>query len=510
MIGSGIAGLSAALTAAQRGRVALITKGALSDGCTRWAQGGFAAALGDDDSPALHAQDTIEAGRGLCDPEAVRLLTESAAAAVQRLTAWGVRFDRATDGRLALGREAAHSCARIVHAQGDATGWAIESTLAQRVIQSDAVDVFEGWTAVRLLVDEGRCRGVECADSSGRLHRIHSAAVVLATGGAGQLWLNTTNPEQASGDGVALAWEAGADVASMEFVQFHPTALNLEGAPHFLISEAVRGEGGQIVNARGERFLLAADPRGELAPRDIVSRTIWQELQGSDAVAVYLDCSPFADRAAQRFPTITATLREQGIDFGRDLVPIAPAAHYLIGGVRTDLDGATSIPGLFACGEVASTGVHGANRLASNSLLEGAVLGPRAAEAALRTAAESPGSIESTSEILDTQPSPEGGLLAILRAAMWRGAGIVRDAEGLGETLELTRRLQDEASSESSLSGRRLQLAAICAGLVCEAALNREESRGTHFRSDHPNPSDQWPGVQVMHRERGTDRGDHT
>ncbi|HZB97731.1 MAG TPA: L-aspartate oxidase, partial [Candidatus Sulfotelmatobacter sp.] len=389
-MGSGIAGLEAALSAASRARVAVVSKGSIDEGCSRWAQGGIAAAVGREDSPEDHYADTIAAGRGLCDPAAVRVLVEEGPARIRELIEWGVGFDT-QEGELMLAREAAHNRARILHARGDQTGLEIENALITRLRSTD-VDVFERHHLLGLLEDgQGRCRGVAVHDVDEATPRWLAAnAVILASGGAGQLWRHTTNPGSATGDGLAVGFEAGAELESLEFIQFHPTALALEGAPRFLISEAVRGEGALIVNRQGRRFLLDRDPRGELAARDVVAQAIWKELRASGEDSVYLDCRPLAELASVRFPTIHSTCLAYGIDISRDLVPIAPAAHYLIGGVRTDLQARTSVPGLYACGEVASSGVHGANRLASNSLLESVVFARRAALAALEDVAELP------------------------------------------------------------------------------------------------------------------------
>ena len=390
VVGSGIAGLYAALTAAPRARVAVVTKGALDDGCSRFAQGGIAAAVGDGDSPELHFEDTIAAGRGLCHPEAVRVLVEEGPARIRQLIDWGVVFDT-QDGELLLAQEAAHSRPRILHARGDATGLEVETALIRR-LRSGGARVVEhaDVTAIRTTRTGLHGRVITTNSSPAHTTTLTAAAVVLASGGASRLWRNSTNPHSATGDGVALGYAAGADVAGMEFAQFHPTALAIEGAPRFLISEAVRGEGARIVNRDGHRFVLDADPRGELAGRDVVARAIWEELLRSGEPCVYLDCSPLGARAAMRFPTIASTCAKYGLDIARDLIPVAPAAHYMIGGVRTDLDGATTVPGLYACGEVANSGVHGANRLASNSLLESLVFSKRAVQAALGWAAESP------------------------------------------------------------------------------------------------------------------------
>jgi L-aspartate oxidase len=504
----------AALSAAPRARVAVVTKAALDEGCSRYAQGGIAAAVAADDSPELHFEDTVAAGRGLCDERAVRILVEEAPRRIRELVEWGVGFDT-QDGALMVGREAAHSRPRILHARGDGTGLAIETALIAGLDRLPAhnVDVYERHHATRLLLDaDGRCTGVECIDGdTGRPRHFAAGAIVLASGGAGRLWRYTTNPEPATGDGIALAWEAGAEVAGMEFVQFHPTALALEGAPRFLISEAVRGEGAQVVNADGERFLLDADPRGELAPRDVVAQAIWRELQRSGAPAVYLDCAPLRDRAAVRFPTIHRTCLQFGIDISRDRIPIAPAAHYLIGGVRTDLHGATTVDGLYACGEVASSGVHGANRLASNSLLESVVFAHRAVAAALDSTAERRPAVAhvaatngSNANATSTDDQPDvAALTDRLRHTMWEQVGLVRDAEGLDTAATAVDDIIQNCDGAERLDAVALRAAAVTASLVVAAAAARTESRGAHLRSDFPQSDDaRWLGTWVMQKDR--------
>jgi L-aspartate oxidase len=518
VVGSGIAGLVAALAAASRARVAVITKAALDEGCSRYAQGGIAAAVGPEDTPELHFADTVAAGRGLCDERAVRVLVEEAPRRVRELVEWGVGFDT-QDGVLMVGREAAHSRPRILHARGDATGLAIETALIAGLDRPrHAVDVYERHHATRLLLDsKGNCRGLECVDGdTGQTRSVAANAVVLASGGAGRLWRCTTNPEPATGDGIALAWEAGAAIAGMEFVQFHPTALAIEGAPRFLISEAVRGEGAVVVNAQGERFLFDSDDRGELAPRDVVAQSIWRELSRSGEPCVYLDCAPLRDRAALRFPTIHRTCLQFGIDITRDRIPIAPAAHYLIGGVRTDLDGATSVDGLYACGEVASSGVHGANRLASNSLLESVVFAHRAIDAALRRNAELPpphhddvvaisgqnaGSAGSAST--DTGEPDVARLTDRLRSVMWEHVGLVRDAAGLESAASAVDDIIHSCDGSGRLEATALRAAATTASLVVAAATARTESRGAHLRSDFPESEARWLGTWVMQKNRG-------
>jgi L-aspartate oxidase len=506
VVGSGIAGLAAALTAAPRTRVLVIAKGLFDAGCTWFAQGGIAAAVGAGDSPALHFQDTMAAGRGLCDEAAVRILTEEAPVRVADLVGWGVVFDSRGDA-VDLHQEAAHSRPRVLHAGGDATGAAIEAALMARLRES-GVDILEGHAVTRLLVGDEGCTGVEVCDlSSGNRMAIGAGAVILATGGAAALWRRTTNPAGATGDGVALAFEAGADVADLEFVQFHPTVLAIDGAPPFLISEAVRGEGALVVDAAGRRFLTEADPRGELAPRDVVSQAIWDELARSGAPSVLLDCTPLGDALADRFPTVVATCRSHGIDPATTPIPIAPAAHYTIGGVVTDLDGATTVRGLYACGEVARTGVHGANRLASNSLMEGLVFGRRAALAAVsRCAGRSPGAV------CELPASPvRSGLTHLaaeqeLRELMWVACGMSRTGAGLAGAAAVIESMSETAGSPLTVAGRRRQLAQTTARLVVEAALTRQESRGAHHRGDFPESSDRWHASRVMRSETGVNR----
>jgi L-aspartate oxidase len=486
----------------------VVAKGPVDDGATRWAQGGIAAAVADDDSAQIHFDDTVAAGRGLCDEDAVRVLVTDGPQRVRELAARGAGFD-SDPGGLLVGREAAHTRNRIVHAGGDATGREVEAALVRRLRQSGATVIENVHVTTLLVDDEGRCAGVELRnrDGAGVPRVLGAGAVILASGGAGQLWRNTTNPAAATGDGVALAWDVGAEVASMEFMQFHPTALALDGAPRFLISEAMRGEGAHVVDAAGERFLFDADPRGELAGRDVVSRAIWKRLLRDGEDHVYLDCRPLGAGVRTRFPTITATCRAHGIDITAAPIPIAPAAHYLIGGVRTDVDGATSLPGLFACGEVASTGVHGANRLASNSLLEGMVFGHRAAVGALHDIAERP--VAPPRRRADDEPSAPGtagetaAARARLRDAMWEGCGLVRDATGLRAALDAVEEIAVTIPGRGSLDAVRLHQSTTTAALVCRAALLREESRGAHTRADFPSTRDSWHGVLVMQKERG-------
>src|SRR5687767_2432770 len=379
VIGSGIAGLRAAIALAEAGEVVVLTKAEPAESNTGYAQGGIAAAIGADDSPDLHARDTLAAGDGLCDEDAVRLLVSDGPRYVRELIEWGAAFDREADGRPSLGREGAHSVRRVLHAR-DATGRELARVLWLRVAAHPRVRVFKDALATDLIVRDGVCRGAVFLE--GAVSRAAEArATLLATGGAGQVFRETTNPSIATGDGIAMAFEAGARGADLEFVQFHPTVLNVEGAPRFLLSEALRGEGAWLVNEAGERFVQRYEPAGDLASRDLVARAIVREAERTGS-PIYLHLAHLdPDYVHARFPTIAQACHVAGLDLAADRIPVSPAAHYVMGGVETDLDGRTSLPGLLAAGEVACTGVHGANRLASNSLLEGLVFGARAAAA---------------------------------------------------------------------------------------------------------------------------------
>ncbi|MDQ6746836.1 MAG: L-aspartate oxidase [Candidatus Dormibacteraeota bacterium] len=495
----------AALHAARAGTVQLLTRTALSESNSFYAQGGIAAAVGDNDSVESHVADTLAVGRGLCDREAVQVLAEEGPARIRELVELGVRFDR-DGGRLALGREAAHSAARIVHAGGDTTGAEIQRGLHQALADA-GVATLEGNLVRRLLVEDGHCAGAE-VEIDGRAVEHRARAVILAAGGGGSLFSYTTNPPTADGSSAALAYQAGAELMDMEFFQFHPTALRLAGAPSFLISEAVRGEGAILVNDDGRRF-MAGFPQAELAPRDVVAREIWAEMKRQRSTCVHLDLRHIPpDRVRTRFPQIYATCLRFGIDITSDLVPVAPAAHYMIGGVRTDTWGATSLPGLYACGEAACCGVHGANRLASNSLLESVVFSRRSAQAAARyvageahvvarvpavVGAEGAQGNRTAGQPLQGPPLPRTEATASgeeLPDLMWRAAGLIRTGEGLAQALV---RLGDGSASPQHLSAR----------LMCEAALLRTESRGAHYRLDHPDTSDPWRGHIVLQREAG-------
>ncbi|MCS3441844.1 L-aspartate oxidase [Microbacterium phyllosphaerae] len=491
VVGSGIAGLTAALHAQEAGHaVTVVTKGALGDGCTGYAQGGVAGMYGPEDSASQHASDTISAGAGLSDPAAVAVLVQDAAARIAELIARGVAFDRSPEGELLLGREAAHSHARIVHAGGDATGAAIARALVAATRHA-AITVVEHAFLADLIITHGEARGIRVL-VDGAVSDLAADAVILATGGAGHLYAHTTNPTGTTGDGIAAALRAGAAVADLEFMQFHPTIL-AEG-PAFLVSEAVRGEGATLIDVDGRRFVFDIHPDGELAPRDVVSRAIARQAaaQGSP---VRLDATMLGARMlAHRFPTIDRVTRERGFDWSVAPIPVTPAAHYLMGGVVTDLDGRTSIPGLFAVGEAARTGVHGANRLASNSLLEGAVFGARAAAAVSTpwtTSAASP-SAETPSTGRGASPLPHVDGTPFSRAAlqrlMWDDVGLLRAEEGLERALDSLTLWLSAAAAPVTVAEREDANLLLLAVSTASAALARTESVGAHYRDPVASP----------------------
>jgi L-aspartate oxidase len=484
VIGSGIAGLRAALALAGTGRVIVATKADPRESNTGYAQGGIAVALGADDSPALHAADTIRAGDGLCDERAVRTLVEDGPRYVQELVAWGVRFDRDPDGRLAFGREAAHSVRRVLHA-GDATGREIARVLWERVSALPSVQVLNDALVIELIVEDGVAAGAVCLDGSGRVRQVRASATLLATGGSGQLFRETTNPAIATGDGVALAYLAGARVADLEFVQFHPTALAVPGAPRFLVSEALRGEGARLVNRSGEAFMTRYHPDGDLAPRDIVARSLVREA-GRSGGPVFLSLAHLeASFVRSRFPTIAAACERVGLDLARDPIPVGPAAHYIMGGVETDIWGRTSVAGLYAAGEAACTGVHGANRLASNSLLEGLVFGARAGETMRQatTPSSRAGAGRTGWSGGTARPRPPAPMRDAVREMMWNDVGLFRT----GGRLEHACRTLDAMTAPDPVLNNFLTVAR----LIARAALRREESRGSHYREDFPARDDE-------------------
>src|SRR5438874_3348623 len=505
VLGSGVAGLSAAVRAAAEPglRVGVLSKAELTQSATRWAQGGVAAALHDDeDSTDLHLADTLAAGAGLCDVDAVRVLVDEGPARVQELMALGAVFDTDAGGRLLLAREGGHSLPRIVHAGGAATGAEIERALVEAVRATAAV-VLEHWFALDLLVTADRCCGVTALDPAGVEHRVEAANVLLATGGAGQLFAVTTNPAEATGDGVAMALRASVAVADVEFMQFHPTALHHPAMPRPLLSEALRGHGALLRDTRGERFV------DELAPRDVVSRAMTARMLEEGVDHLWLDATVL-ERFDERFPTIAAAVRAVGLDPTRDWLPIAAAAHYLSGGVVTDLSGATALPGLWACGEVACTGVHGANRLASNSLLEGRVFAPRVVEAVL-AGVDGPQPTGAMRCVLDDEGGRriEGPDLRSGRArragdvtpakareelqrAMTAHAGVLRDASALRQADGAAREAGDHATGDDRVEVWELRNLATVGRALIAAASVREESRGAHTRTDFPDVVDRF------------------
>ncbi len=479
VVGSGVAGLSAALAARARGvDVTVVTKSRLIESATRYAQGGIAAVTGDDDSVEEHVRDTLAAGAGLSDRRAAEVVCGAGAQTIAELLLAGVAFDL-TEGELARGLEAAHSRARILHADGDATGAAIAGALVARVIESGA-EIREHSFVVELMLEAGRVGGVRLLDGS----TIAADAVVLATGGAGQLFAHTTNPAVATGDGLALALRAGAVLADLEFMQFHPTSLALGG--NALVSEAVRGEGAVLRDADGRRFMTQVHPDAELAPRDVVARAIAQRMREQHGAPVVLDATALgAEFLAHRFPGIDATVRAHGLDWSRSPIPVTPAAHYLMGGVLTDPHGRTTVPGLFAAGEAACTGLHGANRLASNSLLEGAVLGRRAvAVLGEPWLAEMPFD-EDAMVLAPAQPAEQPGRDDLQRL-MWQDAGLERAGDRLERAAE-TLRCWGTAPPTDVKSAEDDHLLLVARAMV-HAALRRRESRGAHWRSDAPHP----------------------
>ena len=493
VVGSGVAGLRAALELSRSGRVLILTKGHPLQSSSIQAQGGVAVAMSEEDDVSIHLTDTLKAGHGLCRREAVRVLVEEGPQRIRELIRWGAAFDK-IGGKFAFAREAAHSRSRILRARGDATGNEMVRVLLAEVMRQKHIHRLDYHFTVDLVMEGGRCGGAIVMDEhSGRRFILPGRAVVLSTGGVGQIYARTTNPPNATGDGIAMALRAGAVLQDMEFVQFHPTALYLASSPPFLLSEAMRGEGGLLRNSKGQLFMHRYHPMGALAPRDIVSRAIWAEMAATKARHVYLDVTQLgAEFIKRRFPTIYSTCLRYDIDITEEWIPVSPSAHYIMGGVWTDLNGATSVPGLFAAGEVACSGVHGANRLASNSLLEGLVFGARAAlaasafaerneipslgahEAALKT--EHFGAVEDAEKLRNS-----------LRRMMWGQVGVMRSGESLIKACaQLSRwaQLVDQPfANRAALEVKNMIQVSQC---IAEAALWRENSVGAHYRSDFP------------------------
>jgi L-aspartate oxidase len=482
VVGAGVAGLRAAIELAAAGTVLVIAKDTLRESSSEYAQGGIAVALSDDDDIELHEADTLYAGDGLCDRAAVRTLVEEGPAAIEQLIEWGAEFDR-EGKRLAFTREAAHSRNRILHSHGDSTGREIARSLGKKAASLKNI-AFQTYAATTdLLVADGEVVGALVYDEQNALHiPVYARAVLLATGGLGRVYSDTTNPDVATGDGVAMAWRAGAEIANIEFVQFHPTALNVPGAPRFLLSEALRGEGALLRNASGERFMPRYHEMAELAPRDVVARAIVSELKRTGDATMFLDLtSRPAEFIRERFPRIYQTCLHYGVDISSAPAPVRPAAHYAMGGVRTDLDGRTSLPRLFAAGEAACTGVHGANRLASNSLLEGIVFGLRAG-LAMREAQPSVlhGPVEIPVPLFPQTTERE------IRTLAWENLGIARNGRDLAAAVERLQGLAMEPNPQARLPQFDLRSIHAVAELIARSALQREESRGAHYRTDFP------------------------
>jgi L-aspartate oxidase len=498
VVGSGIGGLYTALLARKQGTVMVITKGSIDDCNTRYAQGGIAAAIGKNDTAELHIQDTLNAGAGLCDEEAVDILVREAPARISDLVGYRVPFDT-LDGEIALTREAAHSVPRILHAGGDATGEHIEISLSKQV-RAAGIQVLENFLATSIVVEKGRVAGVRALDCrTGTREVFLCKYLILATGGAGQLYKYNTNPDITTGDGVALAFNAGAEIVDMEFFQFHPTALRMPGVQPFLISEAVRGEGGLLRNADGYRFMPEYHEKAELAPRDVVARSILTEMKKNKTDRVYLDVTQLPPHLiTTRFPHIFQFCLDHGLDITKAQIPVAPAAHYMIGGVKTNSWGETNIPGLFAAGEVACTGVHGANRLASNSLLEAIVFSKRIIERTVSKVKDKeplPGKSKDMYTSLSQRPVPKvipTPGLAVLQQLHWDKAGIVRDKEGLNQAASTLAAWQSSLPHPVDLPSYELNNLILAGRLLVEAALIREESRGAHYRTDFPQTSPKW------------------
>jgi L-aspartate oxidase len=499
VIGSGVAGLRAALAAAEHCDVLVVTKGAAEDSCTSWAQGGVAAAISSEDSPETHRSDTLSVGCGLGDEAVVDTVVQSAPSMIRQLIDWGANFDQ-EGGQLAVGREGAHTHARVLHADGDATGREFTRVLLERVRQSPRIRLFEHCYTIDLLSNNGTCIGVVSYHEKYGHQMFWSPSTVLASGGCGRVFRETTNPPVATGDGLAMAYRIGATLRDMEMIQFHPTTLYVAGAARTLISEAVRGEGAYLCHRDGSRFMDRYDQRAELAPRDVVSRAITKEMHEHDVPSIFLDVRHFPEgKFAARFPNLNISCLEVGINPTVDLIPVRPSAHYCIGGVVVDRDAQTSIPGLYAAGEVASSGLHGANRLASNSLLEGLVFGERAGQQAAKRAVETghvpidkplshlmPQSVRTELDLPDIRHS--------LRSVMSRNCAVERSADRLRETLEIiefwTRYTMDKVFDEPA--AWEVQNMLTVAACIATAAATRAESRGVHYRTDLPDTLESW------------------
>ena len=500
VIGSGVAGLSAAIALSGSGGVVVLNKGRAMEGSSEFAQGGIAVAISEEDSIGFHLEDTLAAGRGFCREEAVKVMVEEGPSRIRDLISWGAEFDK-EGGKFAFAKEAAHSRERILRAKGDATGEEIVKTLLRRVSSSPEIAIFEHHFTIDLLIDNNCCMGAIVMDEpKGEIYLIKTKATIIATGGIGRVYSRTTNPPVVTGDGIAMAFRAGAELEDMEFIQFHPTSLFLPGAPPFLLSEAMRGEGAVIRNINKEAFLSRHHSDAEMAPRDVVARAIWLEMQTTGSRHVYLDLTSLEPAfIIRRFPKIYATCLQYDLDITEEMIPVSPAAHFIMGGIKTDINGATNIRGLYAAGEAACTGVHGANRLASNSLLECIVFAKRAIDGAIESDGEvckPENSVEVTLDSVLSSPSSQKELFFKLKTItsqlMTEYVGIVRNKKGLKKAL---RELEKISASVTDISGYyrlKLQNMIGISSLIANSALLREESRGAHIREDFPNEDARW------------------
>lgn len=497
IVGSGIAGLYTSLKLCSKGEVTLLTKSKLKESSTEYAQGGIAVALGDKDSPHLHMEDTLKAGANFCNPKAVEVLVTKGPECVEELIELGTKFDK-IEGKYKTTLEAAHQRPRILHAHGDATGAEIERSLSQKVINENKIKIKENILVIDILTEHTTCYGLLVLDSNTNKIIAYLARVtILASGGAGQLFSNTTNPDVATGDGIAMAYRGGVKVTDLEFIQFHPTALYHQGSPKFLISEAVRGEGAILKNIKGELFMHSYHPLAELAPRDVVARAITDQMKKNKSDYVYLDATKIKNKFSQRFPTIYKKCLDLNIDPEKEYIPVAPAAHYTMGGIKTDTWGQTNLTNLYACGECASTGVHGANRLASNSLLEGLVFGNRIAQKIKKNITlfyinkleELKLSYNTCQEKYKEYSHVE--LKKELQKLMWNKVGIIRNSSDLEKALQKISEWKFIFESElKTTEDFELANLIVLADLITNSALQREESRGAHYREDFPDRDD--------------------
>ncbi len=516
VVGCGVAGLRAAIELGQAGSVLVLAKSDLSQSANAWGQGGIALALSDEDQISLHEQDTLEAGEGLCNPEAVNLLIGEGPQYIQQLIEWGTQFDRAGT-KLAFTREGAHSRSRVLHAQNDSTGREVSRALFARAHTLEQIEIRAHVFTTELLLEDGRVVGLRFLDEPEKLVQdVYASAVLLTTGGLGQVYRETTNPAVSTGDGMALAYDAGAVLSDLEFVQFHPTVLAVKGAPRFLLSEALRRDGGVLCNIDLDRFMKRYHEAAELAPRDVVSRAIVKEMQRTQAEHVYLDLTALGEEfICKRFPRIYSTCQSCGLDIASDLVPVQPAVHFAIGGVKTDLWGRTTLAGLYAAGETAITEVHGANRLASNALLEGLVFGARTGIAMVqdvrpkrkaasagnpgnagKSSPHNPGSLSKRGRDNPghakpaNNPTPHAAVLDQIQTILWKDVGIIRNGRDLSLAVEQLGALEIERPEEPSRPACELHNIWTLAQLIARSALAREESRGSHYRSDFPYRND--------------------